>query len=171
MKKAVLLGTSHPIQRGVSKKDSFQKYIEQLCSTHCINAVAEEIDIKSTVASGVSDKIDITHIIIEPTPEESKKLGIEEVHRIVYELMNKYEIENWPIEPSTYNLPLLVYEEYTSRIQATYRQRESEWLRRIEELNTWPILIICGANHFQPFFKLLSSSGIDVTKEENKWGL
>jgi len=172
MKKAVLLGTSHPIQRGENQKDDFRLHIEELCNTHGINAVAEEIDNKCiSVAADITVDFGIAHKIIEPTPEERKELGIEEVHRIIYELINRHNIDKWPDEPSVANLPDNVYEEYTERTQTTYRQRESEWLRRINVLDAWPVLIICGADHYQPFYELLSEEGIDVVKESCEWGI
>ena len=167
MKKAVLLGTSHPIQSGNDQKASFQPYIEQLCDIHNVNAIAEEIDDQyRSIAAVVSDKLNIMYKIIEPTSAEREKLGIEKEHQILYQLTQLNEIENWPDEASPD-----VYEEYTDRVQITHRKRESEWLKRIDELNTWPVLIICGADHYQHFYHLLSSSGIDVIKAKDKWGL
>ena len=172
MKKAVLLGTSHTIQRGNNQKGSFESYIGQLCDIHNINAIAEEIDDQCrSIAAGVSDRLNIMYKIIEPTLVESEKLGIEKEHHIRSGLMNINEIVNWPDEVSANNLPSDVYEEYTDRIQATYRKRESEWLKRINELNSWPVLIICGADHYQPFYQLLISSSIDVIKVNGEWGL
>jgi hypothetical protein len=89
---------------------------------------------------------------------------------IDFEFKFKYKVENHSAELSVHNLPTKAYEAYNKRIQTVYRQRESEWLRRIYELDTWPILIICGANHCQPFFKLLSNEGINTVIEgEGAW--
>jgi len=68
-------------------------------------------------------------------------------------------------ELGLHNLPSDGYEAYKRRIQNVYRQREAEWLRRICKLDTWPILIICGINHLQPFFELLSREGIETVKK------
>lgn len=171
MNRAILLGTSHTIQRGDDQKDSFNFYLKKLCRIHEVKAIAEEIDNKhKSVAADMANVLKITHKIIEPTPDELEELGIEEVHFMEYQLMSLHEIDDWPAEPST-GLPADVYKEWTDRIQYTYRLRESEWLRRINKLNTWPVLIICGADHYQPFYELLVEAGIDVVKEEDKWGL
>jgi hypothetical protein len=54
--------------------------------------------------------------------------------------------------------------ELVQRTQQTYRQREAEWFRRITDKNIWPVLVICGAEHYAPFIDLLKHSGIDVEK-------
>lgn len=170
MNKAVLLGTSHPVQKGNNQKCNFMSHIEQLCSTYHVRAIAEEIDNNtSSIAADVSSNLGIAYKIIEPTPIELQELGIEEIHCIEYELMSRYELKIWPDNPNVENLVSDVYKEYHERLQATYRQRESEWLKRINEINTWPVLIICGADHYDPFCELLISSDIDVEKAEKKW--
>jgi len=172
MKKAILLGTSHPIQRGELKKDSFYSYIEELCKTNDIKAIAEEMDNECTsIAAEISAKLNITYKIIEPTPEEREELGIEDVTEIGLPFKFKYKVENHSDELSTANLPTKAYDAYNEKIQNIYRQRESEWLKRILKLNTWPVLIICGANHCQPFFELLSNEDIDTVKESSQWAI
>jgi len=170
MKKVVLLGTSHPIQRGDEQKETFTSYVKELSNTHNINAIAEEIDDKYiSIAQNIAKQLNIRYIIIEPTQLEIKELNIEEVHRIVYELTNRFNIENWDNEYKKNTLPDKVLTEYNNRIQDTYRQREAEWLKRINNLNVWSTLVICGSSHYEPFYELLMSSGIDVIKVKNKW--
>ena len=172
MKKAILLGTDHPTQLGKTQKESFYFYIEELCKTNDIKAIAEEMDNENTsIAADVSAKLNITYKIIEPTLEERKELGIEDTTDIICQLRFSNKMKNWPDEPSIRNLPTEVYKMYRERVQTTYRKRESEWLRRICELDTWAILIICGANHCQPFFKLLSNEGINTVIESSEWAI
>lgn len=147
-------------------------YIEELCKTNDIKAIAEEMDNECTsIAADVSVKLNIKYKIIEPTIEERKELGIEDRTDIDFAFKFKYKVENHSDELSAHNLPAKAYEAYDERIQNVYRQRESEWLKRIHKLNTWPVLIICGANHCQPFFELLSKEGIDAIKESSKWAI
>jgi len=160
MKKAVLIGTSHSIQRN---DRAFGSYIEELCNEHNICAIAEEIDNKSkSIAAILSDKLGIKYAIVEPTPDERRNLHIERENDIVYELTMKYSTENLSTEPSSQNWPSEPYDDYANRVQTTYRQREGEWIKRIENLNIWPVLIICGKDHLEDFSKLFISSGIDL---------
>ena len=169
MKKAILLGTSHPIQRGELEKDSFYSYIEELCKTNDIKAIAEEMDdVCTSTAADVSVKLNIKYKNIEPTIEERKELGIEDIIDIDFSFRFKYKVKN-AYELGAHNLPTKANEAYNERIQNVYRQRELEWLKRIHKLNTWPVLIICGANHYQPFFELLSKENIYAVKESRKW--
>ena len=124
-----------------------------------------------SIAANVSVKLNIKYKIIEPTLEEREGLGIEDRMDIDLEFMRKYKVENYSDELSTDNLPTKAYEAYNERTQNVYRQRESEWLKRIHKLDTWPVLIICGANHCQPFLELLSKEGIDTVKESSKWAI
>jgi len=53
---------------------------------------------------------------------------------------------------------------------ASDRIREQhEWLRRIQELDTWNLLFICGANHFASFANLLQRAGIAVIEACQDW--
>ena len=165
MKKAILLGTSHPIQRGKLKKDSFYSHLHELCKTYNIKAIAEEIDDECTyIAEDVSTRLNIKYQIIEPNEEERIELGIEDRAIIDYEFEFKYKVD---ID----KLPPKVHEEHDKRTQDVYRKRESEWLKRVLKLDTWPVLIICGADHYQPFFELLSKEGIETVKESSKWDI
>jgi acetylornithine deacetylase/succinyl-diaminopimelate desuccinylase-like protein len=47
--------------------------------------------------------------------------------------------------------------------------REQFWLRKIRELDVWPLLLICGANHFTSFAALLSAGHIDVVEVHPDW--
>jgi len=170
MKKAILLGTDHPTQLGTNQKEGFSFYLEQLCKTHGIKAIAEEIDVPS-IAAGVSAKLDIKYIIIEPNEDERIELGIEDRADIDAEFRRVNKVKDYSEELSLNNLSAQEYEKYDERTQNVYRQRELEWLRRIKNIGTWPVLIICGANHCQPFFDLLSKEGINTVKESSEWAI
>jgi thymidylate synthase len=166
MKNVVLLGTNHSIQRGKIQKNSFKSYIKHLCTEHNIKAIAEEIDNKDTyIAQTISKELKIKYKIIEPTLDEKQVLEIKEEDNIIYELINMYNIKNWDEQYKNNDLPPKALEEYGKRLEKTYRQREDEWLKRIDKLDTWPLLVICGDAHSQPFCKLLNSSNIDVIKK------
>lgn len=172
MKRAILIGTSHNIQRGELHTNEFKIFLKEICDKHNISAIAEEIDNRCiSVAANIASERDMNYKIIEPTPEEAQQIGIEQVHLIEYEFMNRYDISNWPNEPSITTLGQEIYELFDKRVQTTYRQRESEWLKRINNFNCWPVLIICGATHFEPFANLLIENDIDTQKECSGWGL
>lgn len=182
MKKAILVGTSHTIQRGNSKAQEFESYIRKVCSSYSIKAITEEIDNKNTyICYDICKDLKIEYTIIEPTEKEKQDLGILTLNEIVNLMHNKYlqsdtpvdkpRLEQWPENPSKENLPEDIYNEYENMFQNTCRQREEEWLNRIINFNTWPVLVICGADHYEPFKKFLTENNFEVISENNRFGL
>lgn len=171
MKVAVVVGTNHSIQRGENLKDNFKSYLINLCETHNIKTIAEEINENADfiVAKTVCQDLNIDHIIIDPKPTEYDKLGIKKYNTIEYQIMNIYNLDSRPsITNGTPNDALI---EFESRLRDQhFHPREVEWLKRIQEHNNWPILVICGSNHFESFCNLLSDNHISVISCESNWG-
>jgi hypothetical protein len=172
MKRVILIGTDHEIQkgqRGIKLKNCFEKYLLGLVKKYDINSVAEEIDegAECIVAKKICESRSIIHKIIEPHPSEYDELEIEHVHKIDYYFSNNYDLESTP--PNESNCSPQVLQEYRLRVQGTHRRREKEWLQRILNLNIWPVLIICGSSHFEPFSELLLQNDIEITFSESNW--
>jgi len=125
-----------------------------------------------TVASALTQNLQIVHLCVDPSYKERHERGI--ATNIGLDLMSQFgdeypEICLWPREPSSKNLPQKVWEEYFKRIEESYRQREQIWLEKIVSLNKWPLLFICGANHFDPFSELLKHNNIRVVALDKDW--
>jgi len=160
MNEVILLGTSHPIQRGEdNKSEKFSIYIEQLIRDYSIKAIAEEIDGESKlIAQKLAEEKNIIHKLIDPNNEEKKILQIKDEDEIKKEILqipgcDKLDSGQWNDKAD---------EEIDKLEQISYRQREEEWFKRIKELNTFPLLVICGANHYEPFYKLLENNMFSV---------
>lgn len=167
MNKAVVVGTKHSIQRGERYSNEFKSYLFYLIEKHNIDAIAEEIDDNAIyIAQQMCNDLKIIHKVIEPNSSTYTQLGIEHVHEIIYDFMNEYDLEEAPNED---NCSKNVLEDYNKRVQKTYRQREIVWLKRIINLDTWPLLVICGADHFEHFCNLLAANSICVNKESTNW--
>ena len=165
MKKAVILGTNHDIQEGEYLQDGFKSYLSCLIQQYGIKAVAEEIrdDLEFIVAKNVCEELVIKHKIIDPNPDEYESLGITHLHQIKYEITTKYEIHDLDDHPEALT-------EFSHRKREEHHSiRENEWLKRILELNTWPILVIVGSAHFSHFSSLLLQNDICVTESESNW--
>ena len=52
----------------------------------------------------------------------------------------------------------------------TDRQREREWLNRLQEFSQRNVLFLCGSLHLQTFQKLLRKRGFEVGILSDKWG-
>ena len=155
------LGTNHSIQQNIILGDEFNALVRHLIQKYSILAVSEEIrPTDYSIAKQIANELDISHLIIEPTLEEKKELGIDDPGRIEMELMMG------SVEPGEQNTFLSEEQllELGQRTQETYRQREEEWLRRIKSLNIWPVLVICGAAHYEPFIEKLTQEGVNVVE-------
>ena len=60
-------------------------------------------------------------------------------------------------------------QEIRQQIQASYDRREQYWLDRILELDCWPVLFICGANHVESFGSKLRASGLSAKVLISDW--
>jgi len=175
VREVTLLGTSHDIQRGDRLSRKFKILLLNSIKNGGFSCVAEEIDdARSYIAENICNEIGISHLVVEPTPTEAEKLGIENDNKITYRIQNLFweEIEKnggWPAEPSADSLPTNIWTQYSEELEASYRAREQEWYKRIAKVNNWPLLFICGASHYTPFKKKLESSGILVTELCMHW--
>ncbi|MFA6742337.1 MAG: hypothetical protein WCR78_12710 [Arcobacteraceae bacterium] len=166
-KKIILVGTSHTIQNNLNNFN-FRNYIKKLAIKNRVKIIAEEMKTKDdTVGKIISIKLKIKHLIIEPTDDEKIKLNIKKVGYIQWCFMSKYEMEYLNIK----DLDDSKLNEYKREVEKTYRQREKEWFRRIKKVDKYPILIICGACHVKPFYKLLKSKSLFVNIKNKRWGV
>ena len=161
MREAILLGTSHDIQRNEVHGDELRLLVNNLVEKYGVKAIAEEIRPEyDSIAKNIASVKGIEHIIIEPTLDEKKQFGIDDPGRIDMELVMRAQE---PGEEFT-GLNEVQKSELEQRTQKTYRQREAEWFKRIADKNIWPVLVICGTEHYEPFSSLLLQSGIEVEK-------
>jgi hypothetical protein len=172
MKVAMVIGTNHGIQRGEYLKEGFKSYLIDLCEKNDIKLIAEEINDNAdfVVAKCVCQDLGIDHKIVDPNPTEYVELDIKKINVIEFEIMSLYDLESRPstdigTHPEALN-------EYESRIRDEHNHpREVEWLKRIQEHDKWPVLVICGSNHFESFCNQLSDNNISVTFGESNWGV
>jgi hypothetical protein len=141
-----------------------------LVDEYKIACIAEEIDIpKPSSASELSKAINLTHLVIEPTHQERLKLEIPNLEEAAFCLMNEYDFSIWPTDATEEQLPPGVWGQYEEIRERTHRLRENEWWRRIQIINTWPCLVICGASHYHPFKEKLIKQGVQVIDTDECW--
>jgi len=158
LKEIILLGTRHSIQRGEKREQDFRIFMNHLISTHRPSTIAEEIEDKYIVADIASLK-GLNYLIIEPTREEREKLGILDTSIIEHNIFMEFDDHDSDEAKA----------ELQMRKEEVYRAREREWLRRINNVKECPILVICGANHFYPFAKLLNENGYKTIQVDDDW--
>ena len=171
MKTVVLVGTNHKFQRPVDGSNAdgiaqFRSTIMDICLRHKIAAIAEEMslhalqekNVAESVAQQVCTLLGVHHQLSDPSPEERYKLCIRQDNDIRAEHM----LDEWTREEIEADV-LLRGSTPSDRI------REQFWLRKIQELDVWPLLFICGANHFASFAALLRANHVDVFEAHLDW--
>ena len=158
----VLLGTSHKYQHPDNPSSAqFRKFVDHVCDTYLIRAIGEEMStevlqqkqILKSICEIIANSRDLSHKYCDPNNEERSRLGI----RGETDIRQQGFFGNWDEE----------------RIEAAVREshqiREIYWLQQLLELDVWPALFVCGANHVSVFARLLTDRGVNVQVEAADW--
>lgn len=171
MKRVLLIGTSHTVQRGERSPEKFEQLISDLYSKYGFMGIAEEIDKgEEYLSESFCNQNNLKYLCLEPDEVERRKLGIQPRHLMVKDVIDEFEeeypqIRSWELE----KLPKQVRKKFQTLLDESYRARENEWWERLSAQNYWPMLCVCGAEHFEPFKCLLQKNGIEVTCVHGDW--
>lgn len=170
MKSLILLGTAHKFQKpdlniDIESIEEFRAAIRELCSSYHIRAIAEEMnrealeehDLEDSIANQICKEIQLCHQYSNPTNKQRIQMGIRQENDIRAEHM----FDGLGAEK--------LKAEVNSHMAAYDKIREKFWWSRIMELNVWPLLFICGANHFVSFAALANENGAVVTEAFPDW--
>ena len=121
---------------GPAEAESFRNAIRDLCVRHKVHAIAEEMNsqvlqkykIRESVPHQLCGELRLLHQYSDPSLQERKALGI----RSDYDIELQGWHESWPRKKINATI-----RRYGSIISD--RIREREWLRRIKELDAWPL--------------------------------
>ena len=162
MKIVVLIGTSHIFRRPKSTGAyEFLSFIEHVCNVFNILAIGEEMSLEGLLENNESQSVseqfanirNLPHRYCDPDSSERKLLGV----RQGSEIEGVGFLGNWS------------QEKIEREIKESYAIRERCWLERLAELDAWPVLFICGANHIQSFSSLLASNGFQIHIAAKDW--
>jgi hypothetical protein len=161
-----VLGTDHRFQRrdkefADSQHERFEAFILQVVDANKIAVLAEENNAEALAEAGVAEStIEITarerglpHRHCDPDRAERTRLGIRQDNDIrisaFFEGLAESAIQQ--------------------RINESMRARERYWLERLLELNHWPVLFVCGANHSLHFLELLGTNNVEAALVAQDW--
>ncbi len=161
-----VIGTSHDHQ--VVRREGEQPGVEQfrallaaLATENGVRAIAEEMSLEGlalrkaddSVGRQVAHRLGIAHRFCDPASQERRALGIDEDDDIrmrgFFAGRDRQAIE--------------------ADVRASYALRERRWLGHLTELDAWPLLFICGANHAESFSKLLLTEEVDAHLLYRNW--
>ena len=161
-----VIGTSHDYQ--VLRRDEDQPGIGQFraivtatATEGSVRAIAEEMSLEGlalpkadeSVCREVARALDIPHRFCDPCAQERKALGIAEDDDIrlrgFFTGRDQRAIDD--------------------EVRASYTLREQRWLGHLIELDAWPLLFVCGANHAESFIEQLGADEIDAHLLFRNW--
>ena len=154
----LLVATKHEYQcPSLKGSEKFRQLVIATCKDQDIKAIGEEMsrdaldllstkETKESVCKQVAEKLDIQHRYCDPSIEKQISLGIKNPRKVTD--------AEYSIDPDIYKRDPYV--------KFTFRIREGEWLKCLLELDTWPVLFVCGPNHTKSFPELLRDNRIDV---------
>jgi hypothetical protein len=158
--KIIVVETSHTIQ--ITDRE-LKPFLEGLCRDFNVRAMAEEMNeealaeknCNSSIPMEIASALQIPHRFCDPNRAERAKLEIRQE--------NEIKIDAW-LSGAT-----LSDSEFAARVQESYAARERYWLEQLRNLNVWPVLFICGADHVASFCELLKQQGIAMHVAAEDW--
>lgn len=154
----IIVGTSHSIQIASRK---LKPFLERLCGNFTVSAVAEEMNEEALLESNcttsipmqVANALRLPHRFCDPNTAERARLDIRQENDI---LISAYQAN-------------LSKTEVALCLADSHTKRESYWLDQLRDLNVWPVLFVCGANHVDSFCDLLRHEDIAVRVAVDDW--
>lgn len=163
MNVAYIIGTSHPYQisdgnSSQADEDAYRNLLQEACSKYRIRAIAEEMSTEGlnggeSLAEILSQRMSLCYRACDPDSSEREQLGI----------VNEGLVKIRAMQDGCDEAKL------TDAIRSEYRKREEYWLQKLQDLDEWPALFICGANHVESFQELLSMNSIAVVVLAQDW--
>jgi hypothetical protein len=166
-RKILVLGTNHGFQREDSKFSialhlEFADFLLRTIQDGSVVAIAEENNLEAlaehsrdmSVPERIAAELGIPHRHCDPNHQTRAELGIRQENSIRVQYFPKKVSET----------------EVLNELNTSDRKREEYWLQQLLALNSWPVLFICGANHVDPFLKLIENNGIQTSLIASDWG-
>ncbi len=139
----------------------FRALVVATCQQEGVQAIAEEMSVEAleqhgvhqSICQQVADTLHLAHQYCDPSSQEREALGVVGDG----DIKMKGFFANW--DP----------QQVEAAIRKSYAIRERYWLEHLLQLDTWPVLFICGANHTAAFRALLQANGIVVHVLFTRW--
>jgi hypothetical protein len=151
MKFVVLIGTNHKYQLpGTPAETEFRNFVEHICEIFAVRAIAEEMSLEALVQKHTSQSLceqiandkGIVHQHCDPSNHQRKALNIRQEQDIRMDAF----FRDWD------------HDQLEREIRASHAIREDFWLNQLLNLDCWPTLFICGADHIKHFCKTLEAN-------------
>jgi hypothetical protein len=162
-RRVMIVGTSHShqIPPAGPAANEFSAFLGEICNTHLVRAIAEEMsqealsnwDVTSSLCHELAIATGVLHRYCDPDEAQRKAAGVRHVN---YIKMDGF-INNWSPE------------KIEQECRVSHSVRERHWMTALLQLNSWPVLFICGAEHVLPFQQLLQENGLSAEVAAPDW--
>jgi hypothetical protein len=161
-----IIGTSHyfqiPGKRRPEETRAFNSLLQSMSDQYQVHAIAEEMNLERLSREGqqestckkVADKLGLIHRYCDPTSETRKKLGM---------IIDESDIHLQKLWSG------LSEEQVNRKIRDEHKKREQYWLKELQDLEVFPVLFICGANHALSFADVVSQGGLPSEVLYENW--
>lgn len=156
----IVIGTSHAIQ---TTNLELKPFLENLCQEFKVRAVAEEMSKEAlaekacaaSIPMQVASALQLPHRLCDPNREDRATLEIRQE--------NEIRRRAWLSQTT------LSESEVAVRVAESHAKRERYWLEQLADLDLWPVLFVCGADHVSSFCQILKQQGISVHVAAEDW--
>lgn len=167
LRTVLLIGTNHEYQyqrplAASSGPEQFRAMVAATCQWEGVKAIAEEWSfdadelkgVRQSVCKDIAESLGIAHRYCDPPVKERKALGI-----LIDEADTQLAGFFSGRDPK----------EVEAEVRDSHARRLRYWLQQLLDLDRWPLLLVCGANHTEPFSALLQENGIVVHVLFTNW--
>lgn len=155
----LIVGTDHRFQMGSSdftddQHIAFINFIQTEAVQHKASAICEENNIQALQEHSLTEstleplarQLGLAHKHCDPSHSERQVLGIRQENTIRLQgLLSKH---------------LTTEEEVAKLLSKSHKLRETYWIQQIKELDKWPVLFVCGANHVTSLVELAQNNDL-----------
>lgn len=160
----VIVGTSHSYQIPTSPSpaaNEFRAFLGEICNTHLVRAIAEEMSQEALANWHVTSSL--CHELAIATGVSHRYCDLDELQRSASGVrhVNYIKVDGFLNDWST--------EKIEQESSASHSIRERHWMTELLDLNNWPVLFICGAEHVLAFQQLLQENGLSAEVAAHDW--
>jgi hypothetical protein len=146
-----------------AQHDAFEEMLSDVVPKYGARSIVEENNpealsekhLQESSVQRVARKLGVGHAFCDPDNVTRARLGIRQEGDIRVAYFSRPEPPDEAV--------------IQAELAASYRARERYWLERLKEHDGWPAIVVCGANHVEPFRKLLKSKGFRAEVVFSDW--
>jgi hypothetical protein len=165
----LIVGTDHNFQTGGSEftleqHSAFIEFIKDKVVLHNAVAICEEENLQALAAKSLTQSVleplalqlGLSHGYCDPNLDQRAAIGIWQENAI--------RIQAWQQGRHIGD------DEVARKLNESNELRENYWIQKLLELDTWPVLFVCGATHVASFVNLAAQAGLYPKVLANDWG-